>query len=101
MSTAVRTGVGAPRVRDEGAWQLRDSVALRPEPFGALAYDFVTRRLSFLKTPKLVDVVRRLGSSSTVASAMTDAGVEGNEWRAYLAALENLASGGLIEERTA
>ena len=36
------------------------SVALRPEPFGAMAYDFHTRRLTFLKTPQLVDVVRRL-----------------------------------------
>ena len=41
-------------------WRLDGSVALRPEPFGALAYHFGTRKLSFLKTPELVDVVRRL-----------------------------------------
>jgi len=28
------------------AWRLDGSVALRPEPFGALAYHFGTRRLS-------------------------------------------------------
>ena len=34
------------------AWQRAAAVvALRPEPFGALAYDFTSRRLSFLKTP--------------------------------------------------
>jgi putative mycofactocin binding protein MftB len=31
-------------------WALDPQVALRPEPFGALAYNFTTRRLSFLKT---------------------------------------------------
>jgi putative mycofactocin binding protein MftB len=35
-------------------------VALRPEPFGALVYHFGTRRLSFLKTPQLVEVVSGL-----------------------------------------
>ena len=43
---------------------LSGSVALRPEPFGALAYDFHTRRLSFLKSPQLVDVVRRLADAA-------------------------------------
>jgi len=43
----------------EEAWALDESVALRPEPFGALAYHFGTRKLSFLKTPELVDVVTR------------------------------------------
>ncbi len=98
---AAHSGVREPRVREDGAWQLRDSVALRPEPFGALAYDFVTRKLSFLKTPTLVEVVRRLATSATVAEAMTDAGVDGTEWAAYLAALDNLAHGGLIQERAA
>ena len=33
-------------------WRLDDAVSLRPEPFGALAYHFGTRRLSFLKVPR-------------------------------------------------
>ena len=36
------------------------SVALRPESFGALVYHFGTRKLSFLKTPELVEVVTGL-----------------------------------------
>ena len=42
-------------------WTLSPSVALRPEPFGALAYHFGNRKLSFLKRPELVAVVRGLG----------------------------------------
>ena len=86
-------------VRPEDAWALRGSVSLRPEPFGALAYDFVTRRLTFLKTPALVDVVRRLAGSPTVGDALAAAGVEPAQHPSYLAALGNLAAGGLIEER--
>jgi putative mycofactocin binding protein MftB len=41
----------------ERGWALDPQVALRPEPFGALAYHFGTRRLSFLKTPTLRAVV--------------------------------------------
>ena len=63
------------------AWALSPSVALRPEPFGALAYDFHTRRLSFLKTPVLVDVVRRLEDEPTVADALRWAGVEASDSR--------------------
>lgn len=31
------------------AWRLSPSVALRPEPFGALAYHFGNRKLTLLK----------------------------------------------------
>ena len=39
-------------------WRLHSQVAIRPERFGALAYHFGTRRLSFLKSRKLLAVVR-------------------------------------------
>ena len=38
---------------------LHPQVALRPEPFGALAYHYDTRRLVFLKHPDVVRVVQR------------------------------------------
>ena len=83
------------------AWELSPSVSLRPEPFGALAYDFHTRRLSFLKTPRLVDVVRRLGDAPDVGTALTEAQVPDAERAAYLAALGTLAASGIIRERVA
>ena len=80
-------------------WELDGSVSLRTEPFGALAYHFGTRRLSFLKTPELVEVVRRLATSSSVAVALRDAGVPEPHWPSYLRALQGLATGGMIRRR--
>jgi len=41
------------------AWRRTPTVVLRPEPFGALVYDFGSRRLSFLRDQGLVRVVAR------------------------------------------
>jgi putative mycofactocin binding protein MftB len=57
------------------AWKLNPAVAIRPEPFGALVYHFDSRRLSFLKSPRLVTVVRLLDSHASAASALEAAGV--------------------------
>ena len=83
------------------AWELSPSVALRPEPFGALAYDFVTRKLSFLKSPTLVDVVRRLADAPDVEEALLGAGVPAAQRDRYVAALDTLAASGIIRERAA
>ena len=80
----------------EETWRLSESVALRPEPFGAMAYHFGTRQLSFLKTKRLVDVVQRLATSPSVGQAMTDAGVERPEWGSYLKAIQGLAASGML-----
>jgi mycofactocin biosynthesis protein MftB len=74
-------------------------VALRPEPFGALVYDFETRRLSFLKTPELVRVVRTLEEHADVHAALAAAGVPERQRPAYLGALSGLAGAGTIEPR--
>ncbi|WAL67471.1 mycofactocin biosynthesis chaperone MftB [Amycolatopsis cynarae] len=74
-------------------------VALRPEPFGALAYDFGTRRLSFLKTPMLVEVVRGLADQPDVHAALDAAGVPDDQRPSYLKALAGLAETGTIERR--
>ena len=81
------------------AWRLDGSVALRPEPFGALAYHFGTRRLSFLKTPELVDVVRRLATSPSVEHALATRACPRPHWPAYVGALDGLAAGGMITRR--
>ncbi len=43
--------------------ELDPQVALRPEPFGALAYHYGNRKLIFLKHPDMVLVVQALGDS--------------------------------------
>src|SRR4051794_6537965 len=81
-------------------WALDPQVALRPEPFGALAYHFGTRRLSFLKTRKLLAVVQALGESPTGRDACEAAGVSHEELPAYSGALQRLVESDMIRERT-
>jgi putative mycofactocin binding protein MftB len=82
----------------ERSWRVGRQVALRPEPFGALAYHFGTRRLSFIKTRKLLAVVRALDEQPSGREACRVAGVSGAELPAYERALETLAHSGMIEE---
>lgn len=88
-------------VRLDEPWALASSVALRPEPFGALVYHFGNRKLVFLKRPELVAVARGLAEAGDVRSALVAAGVPGAEWPAYLAALEGLAESDMIERAVA
>ena len=80
---------------DEG-WVLSPAVALRPEPFGAMAYHFGNRKLTFLKKPELVTVVRFLSESATVRDALIHASIPETQWHAYLAALRSLATTDMI-----
>lgn len=52
-------------------YRLHPQVALRPEPFGALAYHYGNRRLVFLRAPELVELVRGLGSRPSVEDALS------------------------------
>ena len=83
------------------AWTLSPAVALRPEPFGALAYHFGNRKLTFLKTPALVAVVRALAGHPDVRSALVAAGVPGSQHAAYAKALEGLAASDMVRPRVA
>lgn len=79
-------------------WALSPQVALRPEPFGALAYHFGTRRLSFLKSRTLLAVVQSLGDEATALRACRAAGVTAEELPRYERALATLADSGMIEK---
>ncbi|MCD4523581.1 mycofactocin biosynthesis chaperone MftB [Nocardioides sp. cx-173] len=83
------------------AWGLSPSVALRPEPFGALAYHFGNRKLTFLKRPELVAVVRALAEQPDVRSALAAAGVPDTQHQAYVKALRGLAATDMIRPREA
>ena len=80
-------------------WQLHPQVSVRPERFGALLYHFGTRRLSFLKSPALLTVVRELGDAPSAREACLRAGLTKAELPAYAAALQTLASSQMIQER--
>ena len=80
-------------------WALSPSVALRPERFGALAYHFGNRKLTFLKRPELVAVVRGLADQPDVRRALEAAGVPAEQHPAYAAALRGLAATDLIRPR--
>ena len=99
MSDAPTAGGPSEGLLDE-AWALSPSVALRPEPFGALAYHFGNRKLSFLKRHELVAVVRGLAEAPDVRSALVAAGVPAAQHAAYAEALAGLAATDMIRPRT-
>jgi putative mycofactocin binding protein MftB len=85
----------------DAAWQLHPRVAIRPERFGALLYHFETRKLSFLKTPTLLSLVKQLAVSRTARTAFVEAGVAVPEIPSYARALASLAASDMIIERSA
>jgi putative mycofactocin binding protein MftB len=80
-------------------WRVAPQVALRPEPFGALVYHFGTRRLTFLKSRLLLDVVTTLEQHDSARAACADAGVPMGELPRYERALTALAGAGMIAPR--
>jgi len=84
----------------DAAWGLAAQVSVRPERFGALLYHFGTRRLSFLKSPVLLEVLTGLGESPTARDACARAGVPAAELPTFAAALASLAASDMIRERT-
>jgi mycofactocin biosynthesis protein MftB len=79
----------------DAGYSLDPQVALRAEPFGALAYHYGTRRLTFLRSPLLVEVVRSLEHHGSAAAAV-DAAVPPAKRTAFLKALADLAQSGFI-----
>ena len=80
-------------------WERSPKIGLRPEPFGALAYHFDTRRLVFLKSNQLVDLVDGLADHES-ADAAIEAIIEPADDRtrsAHVKALASLAEAGVIE----
>jgi putative mycofactocin binding protein MftB len=80
----------------DSSYRLGSNVSLRPERFGALAYSFDTRKLSFLKHPDLVKVVESLDDHATVRETFVAVGVDEGRWPSFLAALATLESSEMI-----
>ena len=80
------------------AYRLSGQVALRPEPFGALAYHYGTRRLNFLKSPDLLRVVECLGDHPSARSAFDSCAIDEHRWPSFASALAALAASGFLEQ---
>jgi putative mycofactocin binding protein MftB len=81
-------------------WRLHERVALRPEPFGALAYHYGNRRLTFLRSHDLVTLVEQLAEQPSARAAFDAAGIEPRRWPSFEKALTSLAAGAFIVPAT-
>jgi len=78
--------------------ELDPQVALRPEPFGALAYHYGNRKLIFLKHPDVVRVVQHLDGAHTLAETLTACDVAETRWPAFERALTALTESEMLHE---
>ncbi|MFV0257066.1 MAG: mycofactocin biosynthesis chaperone MftB [Acidimicrobiales bacterium] len=84
-------------VVSSGRWRLHEQVALRPEPFGALAYHYGNRKLNFVRSPDLVRVLEQLGNHPDVATALDECAIEPGRRPTFVRALTALAGSEFIE----
>ncbi len=77
-------------------YELHPQVAIRPERFGALAYHFGNRKLTFLKALPLVQLVERLGDFDSVDEALIAAGISQKQRPQYVRTLGALADSEVI-----
>ena len=81
----------------DSRWRLHPRVALRPEPFGALAYHYDNRRLNFVRSPDLVDLLRVIDQYDSPQAAFEAAGLDMARWDAFEKALISLERSKFIE----
>ncbi|MFZ0172962.1 MAG: mycofactocin biosynthesis chaperone MftB [Acidimicrobiales bacterium] len=80
-------------------YELHPDVALRNEPFGALAYHYGNRRLTFLRSPELVRLVGELGAHGSVTDSMAALGISEARQPSLVRALASLASSDVVRPR--
>jgi len=81
------------------ALELHPQVALRPEPFGALAYHYGNRRLVFLKHPDMVAVAKALGAHDTFADALAACEIAPARWSSFAKAFASLQESDVVRAR--
>ncbi len=79
--------------------ELHPQVALRPEPFGALAYHYGNRKLIFLKHPDVVRVVQALNGDATLADTLLACEIDPARWPSFERALTALTESEMLHER--
>ena len=78
------------------AYRLHPQVAVRPEPFGALVYHYGNRKLVFLKSPRMVAIVRSLDGTSSVTDVLRRNGVPVDREHRFVDALSTLLRSDMI-----
>ena len=79
--------------------ELDPQVALRPEPFGALAYHYGTRRLVFMKHRDVVAVAQQLAAHPSLSAALRACGVAESRWPSFAKAFAALNESEIVRER--
>ena len=74
-------------------------MALRPEPFGALAYHYGNRRLVFLKHADVVTVAKALADHPTLADTLRACGIAERRWPSFATAFQSLLQSDVVRER--
>ena len=90
MSTDLRIG---------GPLELHPQVAIRPEPFGALAYHYGNRRLVFLKHPDIVRVAEALAHHPSLHATLEACDIAPRRWPSFERAIASLVQSEVIRER--
>jgi putative mycofactocin binding protein MftB len=91
--------VSAPTSVLDRRLELHPQVALRPEPFGALAYHYGNRKLVFLRHPDVVRVVRALADHPTVSDTLQACDIDPLRWPSFEAAISSLNESEMLHER--
>ena len=81
--------------------ELDPQVSLRPEPFGALAYHYRTRRLVFLKHRDVVAVATALTAHPTLGATLQACGIDESRWPSFDHAFRSLSESEIVRERVA
>ena len=79
--------------------EMHPQVALRPEPFGALAYHYGNRRLVFMKHLDVLNVARNLTEHATLADTLAACGINDMRWASFASAFESLQASEIVRER--
>ena len=99
LSSATSEAGGGTGFDPAQPYEVDPRVAIRPEPFGALAYHYGNRRLTFLRDPLLVTLLEGLGAHPSVDDALEAAGVQAARRPAFRKALSSLEESEVIRAR--
>jgi len=83
----------------DSACELHPQVAIRPEPFGALAYHYGNRKLVFLKHPDVVAVLRDVAAHETLADTLRAHNVSPERWDSFVKAISSLETSEIVRVR--